>query len=327
MYDYDDPNGWYEQPPPMQHDDGGKMYWPDGTPWAPTPDGRPNDGANFDPPTLAGPLPPPEETTPNTPLPVPVPRPNPNPNPNPGPSGGGRVPGTTEYPIAGGAKSFSYPDWLPPDIAFGTFAAPSFDVQPWNYADFEGELDVPDFEGPTAENFQADPGYDFRMKEMLRGITNQRSAQGLLATGGTLAELMSYAGGLASQELGNVFNRKHQGYVTNRDTALARLGEKRKTYDTNRGNQADIWNKNYMAESDEFTRSLTDYLTKEQAKEAEWERSRTLYGTNLGKEASSYGLNLDTSQLNLARDNSNFANTLSLYNIMTRTMPTYQPAA
>lgn len=215
--------------------------------------------------------------------------------------GAGAVPGTSNYPIAGGQTFFSYPDWTPPEENFGTFKAPARNINtPFAYQDFEG---------PNADTFQADPGYDFRTKQMDESVKNARSATGGLATGKTLADLMEYRGGLASQEFGNVWNRGYQ------------------TYNTNRNNKFDEWKSGRSLDDSNFTHDLTSYLTDTQAKSDDWTRSQQKYMTNLNKEASSYGLNLDTSNLNLGRDSSQFANLLSLYNIMTRTLPTYTPTA
>ena len=156
-------------------DDGG--YTPGGpSPWDPSPyDPGPNGPVPNDPyppiPEPPGgldqpikPRPPAAEPPPQTPPPT---------NPGPNPPGVPRVPGTTDYPIPGGKRFFEYPDWVPPDVKFGSFTAPSWDVSPFEYPDFEGELDLPTFEEPTAETFKADPGYGFREKRMLDAVKKQ----------------------------------------------------------------------------------------------------------------------------------------------------------
>ena len=302
---------------------------PDGTKWAPTPSGHEIPDAPGKPGAyFVDEWPPPIVVT-EGPTPIPPPRPPPPPPPgpnNPGGDGGGPyVPGTRDYPIAGGAKFFDYPDWTPPNIDFGTFTPPSWDVQPFSHPEFTERFAHPDFVGPTAETFKTDPGYDFREKRMLQALTNDRSARGLRSTGGTLADLMSMAGGLASQEYGNVWGRDFQGWQANKDKALQDFSARKSVYDTNRANAADIYGKGYQAETDEYSRALTGYLTDTDAKEREWARSRDTYSTNLGKTMGQFGVNTDLSRLNLARDNSQFGNLLSLQQIMSAGLPRYQP--
>lgn len=212
---------------------------------------------------------------------------------------GGMGGATGDRSIAGGKTHFEYPDWTPPDTQFDPWNAPKRDITPFQYEDFKG---------PTAENFQADPGYQFRADQMDRTIKNAKSAQGLLATGNTLADLMNYRGGLASQEYGNVYNRQFGAWDANRNKAL------------------DTWKSGHDLSNEDYQHSLTDYLTNYQRKTDDWNRDLTKYQTNLGKEEAGYGLNLDTSQLNYQRDNNQFGNMLNLYQIMTRNMPTYQPS-
>lgn len=283
------------------------------------------------------------------------------------------MPGTTEYPIPGGKTSFSYPDfaptaidypdWVPPTSELGAFTpspatagdwqAPSWDVGAPPELD---QFQYDEFKGPTEETFQTDPGYAFRVKEMERGIQNAASARGLLSTGGTLQDLMTARGSLASQEYGNIWNRNLGAYTTNRDTKLAehdrnqeaklksyelKFGAEsdeyrraRADYDTKRAKDIDTFAResttygtNYLRDQDTMKNSLTGWVTGYGRKADDWNRERDIYATNLGKEASSYGLNLDTGRFNLARDDSRWNNLLSLYGLATRNMPTYTPPA
>jgi hypothetical protein len=56
-------------------------------------------------------------------------------------------------------------------------------------------------------DFQADPGYQFRQSEGLKGIENSAAARGMQLSGANLKGLASYNSGLASQEYGNAFAR------------------------------------------------------------------------------------------------------------------------
>lgn len=69
-------------------------------------------------------------------------------------------------------------------------------------------------------DFQADPGYAFRMSEGLKALDRTAAARGGLISGGALKAATRYGGDLASQEYSNAFNR----YQTNRTNQLQPLG-------------------------------------------------------------------------------------------------------
>ena len=70
------------------------------------------------------------------------------------------------------------------------------------------------------QDFQQDPGYQFRLGEGLKAMSRQAGARGGLISGQTMKGMEDYRQGLASQEYGNAFNR----YQTNRQNQLAPLG-------------------------------------------------------------------------------------------------------
>lgn len=132
---------------------------------------------------------------------------------------------------------------------YGRFEPPPFDMPEWAApAPFE----YPEFAAPTAETFTADPGYDWRVKEGERALKNFSAAQGLLKTGGTLKDLMTWREGLASQEFGNVYNRRFGEWQAGRDTA-------RDMYDRNFQSSVFDFNRRYQGESDEYARALSTY--------------------------------------------------------------------
>jgi len=65
-------------------------------------------------------------------------------------------------------------------------------------------------------DFQADPGYAFRMKEGLKGLDQQAAARGGLISGNALRGAQQYGQDLGSQEYQNAYNR----YQTNRANVL-----------------------------------------------------------------------------------------------------------
>lgn len=69
------------------------------------------------------------------------------------------------------------------------------------------------------EQFQADPGYAFRMSEGMKGLERSAAARGGLLSGATMKGIQRYGQDLASQEFQNAFNR----YGIERERRLAPL--------------------------------------------------------------------------------------------------------
>lgn len=67
--------------------------------------------------------------------------------------------------------------------------------------------------------FQADPGYGFRMSEGMKAVERSAAARGGLLSGATLKGVQQYGQNLASQEYTNAFNR----YQTERAAQLQPL--------------------------------------------------------------------------------------------------------
>ena len=72
----------------------------------------------------------------------------------------------------------------------------------------------------SMSDFQADPGYAFRLSEGQKGLDRQAAARGGLISGGALKAATRYGQDMGSQEYGNAYNR----YQTNRTNQLAPLG-------------------------------------------------------------------------------------------------------
>jgi len=64
--------------------------------------------------------------------------------------------------------------------------------------------------------FQADPGYNFRMAEGMKALERSAAARGLLQSGGTLKGIQQYGQNLASSEYENAFSR----YLTQREARM-----------------------------------------------------------------------------------------------------------
>ena len=66
------------------------------------------------------------------------------------------------------------------------------------------------------KQFEADPGYNFRMAEGLKGLERSAAARGLLQSGGTLKGIQQYGQNLASSEYENAFSR----YLSQREARM-----------------------------------------------------------------------------------------------------------
>ena len=62
----------------------------------------------------------------------------------------------------------------------------------------------------SAADFQADPGYAFRMSEGLKGLDRQAAARGGLISGAALKAAQRYGQDVASNEYQNAYNRYNQ---------------------------------------------------------------------------------------------------------------------
>lgn len=81
--------------------------------------------------------------------------------------------------------------------------------------------------GFTADDFQTDPGYQFRMGEGMNAIQNSAAARGGLLSGGTLKALQKYGQDFASNEYNNAYNRFNTDNtnVFNRYASIAGQGQ------------------------------------------------------------------------------------------------------
>jgi hypothetical protein len=66
----------------------------------------------------------------------------------------------------------------------------------------------------SAEDFQADPGYAFRLQEGLKGMDRQAAARGGLISGAALKAAQRYGQDMGSQEYQNAYNRYNQNRGT-----------------------------------------------------------------------------------------------------------------
>jgi hypothetical protein len=85
-----------------------------------------------------------------------------------------------------------------------------------------------------AGDYQADPGYAFRLTEGQKALDRQAAARGGLISGGALRAAQRYGQEMGSQEYGNAYNRALTSYNTdvarenqlyNRQAGLAGIGQ------------------------------------------------------------------------------------------------------
>ena len=76
----------------------------------------------------------------------------------------------------------------------------------------------------AADVMAQDPGYQFARDQAVDAVQKSAAARGTLLTGGTLRDLAGYAGGLASQRYGDIFNRNLQLANLGYDAASRQAG-------------------------------------------------------------------------------------------------------
>lgn len=89
-------------------------------------------------------------------------------------------------------------------------------------------------------DYQADPGYAFRLAEGQKALERSAAARGSALSGGTLKALARYGQDMGSQEYMNAYNRfqTDQGNLYNRLASMAGLGQQTATQQAQLGNQA-----------------------------------------------------------------------------------------
>jgi hypothetical protein len=85
-----------------------------------------------------------------------------------------------------------------------------------------GQMQNPDFQRDfTMADYQADPGFEFRMNQGMQTLQRSAAAKGGLMGGQTMKALTDYSQGQASNEYQNAYNR----FNSDRDRRYGRLGQ------------------------------------------------------------------------------------------------------
>lgn len=106
------------------------------------------------------------------------------------------------------------------------------DAEPWRQAGITGLNEITNNLGQytrdfTMADFQADPGYAFRMDQGLQGVQSSAAAKGILGSGKTLKDLMKYGQDYAANEYSNAYDRYNNNNTLrfNRLGSLANIGQ------------------------------------------------------------------------------------------------------
>lgn len=144
------------------------------------------------------------------------------------------------------------------NMAQGQYEQARADEAPWRQAGVQALGQLNTLTAPGGElnrnfsmaDFQADPGYQFRMQQGLQALQGSAAARGGLLSGAALKGIEQYGQGLASQEYGNAFNRfQEQGSNRfNRLASLAGLGQSATQFTGAQGAQAVGQAGNYLTQ-------------------------------------------------------------------------------
>lgn len=144
------------------------------------------------------------------------------------------------------------------NMAQGQYEQTRADEAPWRQAGVQALGQLNTLTAPGGElnrnfsmaDFQADPGYQFRMQQGLQALQGSAAARGGLLSGAALKGIEQYGQGLASQEYGNAFNRfQEQGSNRfNRLASLAGLGQSATQFTGAQGAQAAGQAGNYLTQ-------------------------------------------------------------------------------
>ena len=126
-------------------------------------------------------------------------------------------------------------------------------------------------------DFQADPGYAFRLSEGQRGLERSAAARGGLISGTALKAASRFSGDLASQEYGNAFSRALTQYGTNVDRSNTAFSRGLTGYNAD-VSRADTG----------FNRALTGYNADVGRADAGFNRALTGYNADVARSDTGY---------------------------------------
>lgn len=75
----------------------------------------------------------------------------------------------------------------------------------------------------SAEDFEADPGYQFRLSEGMKALERSAAARGTLLSGRQIKDITRFGQDLASEEYGRAYTRSFNEFMANRANRFNRL--------------------------------------------------------------------------------------------------------
>jgi hypothetical protein len=137
------------------------------------------------------------------------------------------------------------------------------DLEPWRKAGVGAlsQLGNADFQRDfTMNDFEQDPGYQFRMAEGQKALERSAAARGGLQSGGTLKALAKYGQDFASNEYGNAYNRfnSDRDRRFNRLSSLAGIGQ---TANSQLGNAGSNYANQFSAQAGNLAGNVGNNLT------------------------------------------------------------------
>lgn len=181
----------------------------------------------------------------------------------------------------GAARSMSNANQAIADSNYRIFQEQKALQEPWRAAGEEAlnKLRSPEmqFTPFSADKFQADPGYAFRLSEGMKSLDRTAAARGGLLSGSTLKGAQRYGQDLASQEYQNAYNRYNTDYNMKLGPlqtlagygqgATNNLTSTTGTYGTNQAetlaNRGNIGASSYLNTADALARGASQYLRNE----------------------------------------------------------------
>ena len=130
----------------------------------------------------------------------------------------------------------------------------------------------------SMDDFQADPGYMFRLSEGTKAMDRSAAARGGLQSGGALRAAQRFGQDAASQEFTNAFNRFQvnrsnqiqplQGFMSGGQSATNTIGNDRRDFVNNTTGAmfggANARGSGYVGVANQFNNSLGQYLNHQQ---------------------------------------------------------------
>lgn len=186
-----------------------------------------------------------------------------NGSPHSGGPGGGDTAPRNFGNFSFGPSGWNWPTFNAPRFSYGEFQAPA----PFEPETFKANT----FAAPSLAEAEAEPGYAFARDQGIHALENNASARGVLRSGGTLKDFLSFGNKFAEQNYGNAFNRSKDVFNTNEGNRFnafntnegnrfnayqANFGNALNTYGTNRDTAEHVFDRNYKGDWDMYSSQM-----------------------------------------------------------------------